>query len=78
MARIKAHFDGRVFVPDELVQLPAGKSVSVDLGDNGAGEMSSRPEDQLAKFRRLFVGSLNVPPLPDEALRRESIYRDDV
>jgi hypothetical protein len=78
MTRIKAHYDGRVFVPDEPVQLPPGKPVSVDVEENGTSEVPTRPEDQLAKFRRLFVGSLDVPPLPDEALRRESIYRDDV
>ena len=29
MAAIKAHFDGRVFVPDEPVSLPAGERVVV-------------------------------------------------
>lgn len=75
MARIKAHFDGRVFVPDEPVNLRAGERVEVDLSPsdgpntNGAGAKALNPER--------FFGSFTAPVLPDEAFTREQMYRDD-
>ena len=30
---IRAHFDGKVFVPDEPVDLPTGQSVDISLGE---------------------------------------------
>ncbi len=39
MTTIKAHFDGRVFVPDEPVEFPPGQSVVVQKwGETRTGE----------------------------------------
>ncbi|MEX2218145.1 MAG: hypothetical protein WD749_05240 [Phycisphaerales bacterium] len=78
MTRIKAHFDGRVFIPDHPIQLPAGAEVVLDVTSRSpSGTETNGPTDQLRRAREMVFGSLEVPPLPPEAMRRESMYRDD-
>jgi predicted DNA-binding antitoxin AbrB/MazE fold protein len=46
MSVIRAHFDGRVFVPEEPVDCPKGTPVCITVEDNGR-------EDVLARIARL-------------------------
>jgi hypothetical protein len=76
---IRAHFDGKVIVPDEPVALPQGTplTLSVSTGGGALGD-AQPPERQRAAFEE-FVARARVRPvprLPDEATRREGIYED--
>jgi len=83
---IKAHFDGRVFVPDEPVNLRPGQAVQVQpeqpVGPSGNGAPPSpatRPEDdpairdRLDRFRA-FAGRSSIGGVPLESMRRENLY----
>jgi hypothetical protein len=82
---IRAHFDGRVFIPDEPVDLPVDSVLELDIKKTvgkspevaAATEAAKEPADRakrlaaLAQLRRL---SANDPVIPLELLRREHLY----
>jgi hypothetical protein len=74
---IRAHFDGRVIVPDETVTLPRDTPLRVhvempEAGDAGHGNRQRAAYDEfLAR-----ASARPVPRLPDGATRREGIYED--
>jgi hypothetical protein len=78
MVSIRAQFDGRVFVPDEPVNLRAGEAVRVQP----LGEAESMPvggwADAGERLRRqqTAAGRYSAPAPSDESLRRENIYDD--
>lgn len=77
---IKAHFDGRVFVPDEPVNLRPGQAVQVRPEHNvhPNGDQPPSPDviaDRIRKIRE-YAGSVTAPVLPDDALRRENMYEE--
>ncbi|HRQ71853.1 MAG TPA: hypothetical protein PLU35_02370 [Phycisphaerales bacterium] len=77
---IKAHFDGRVFVPDEPVNLRPGQRVQVrpEHTVHPNGDQTPSPDviaDRIRNIRE-YAGSVAAPVLPDEALRRESMYEE--
>ena len=79
--RIRAHFDGRAIVPDEPVELPVDKPLSVDIqvGSQAAVAAQGSPasdEERQAAVLRLMSRRVSGPPIPDEALRRENLYDD--
>ena len=45
---VKCHYDGRVFVPDEPVDLPAGQAASVALADREAEAPDQAPSAEPA------------------------------
>jgi hypothetical protein len=47
MTTLNAHFDGRVFVPDEPVDLPVGKPVKVFLPGSEEAASNAQPQDEL-------------------------------
>ena len=73
--RIRAHFDGRVIVPDEPLDLPLNQPLRVEL-------TAETPENGSAKARvaqrlkalEAITGTVAGPAIPDEALRRENLY----
>lgn len=78
----RAHFDGKVIVPDEPVDLPVNEPLQVQLGDVPAEETWRIPHDPLeglsieekrARFRQAS-GRLEGVHLPEDALRRENWY----
>jgi hypothetical protein len=82
---IKAHFDGKVIVPDEPVDLPVGKSleVEVNLSEDMNNQSPSIQELFSDKQRRRRVAfeyfrdrTLAGTSIPDESLRREHLYDD--
>jgi hypothetical protein len=73
--RFKAHFDGRVFVPDEPVDLPKDQPVEVEAAVpsmNGTADQEAIE----ARLRALdaITGVFSAPPPSAESLRRESLY----
>ena len=73
---IHAHYDGRVFVPDEPVDLPTNESVVIEVT---MPQYATRPAPTIAQreeaIRRLLSRAVNAD-IPDGGLRRESIYED--
>jgi len=86
---LRAHFDGKVIVPDEPVDLPVGAPLEVEVRTpNGvspqvaaAMEAAKDPSDTARRLEALerFV-SFGVPGtnIPLEMLRREHLYDDRV
>ena len=74
---IRAHFDGKVIVPDETVSLPRDTPLTVHVETRPAGGTGSVGERRAAYDAFLArAGARPVPRLPEAALRRESIYED--
>lgn len=75
---IHAHFDGVVIVPDEPVDLPVGTKVTVQLPQQSdSGHPTSQEIERRLASMKMLAGAFSGPSLSDEALRRDSIYRDD-
>lgn len=72
---IRARFDGKVFVPEEPVDLAEGEEVWVFAVPQATGKRVSKEEALTALERFVSRGVAGVN-LPDEALRRENIYED--
>ena len=72
--KVRAHFDGQVFVPDEPVTLAKDHRVSLIVSDEipQAGTTAER----LAALDRLASRAVRGANIPDEALRREHLYED--
>jgi hypothetical protein len=73
---IKAHFDGKTFVPDEPVDLPAGEQVEIIAASITDEESQWDPKKAKAALRRFRAGAISGLNIPDEALRRENLYED--
>jgi hypothetical protein len=75
---IRAHFDGKVIIPDEPADLPVGRPLSVSVNVTDAQPAESTLAEQQAAYDALMerVRTRPVPTLPVDATRRESIYED--
>ena len=73
---IRAHFDGRVIVPDEAVHLPINQALSVQLYlvDDPAHEVTS---SRLAAYHRLVSRGVKGLSIRSESLSRENLYDGD-
>jgi hypothetical protein len=61
MVAIKGHFDGKVFVPDEPVDLPRGQAVVLHV--QRAPASADRANGQtLLDALSPFIGSVSMPP----------------
>jgi hypothetical protein len=76
---IRAHFDGKVIVPEEPINLPVNAALEINVRPR----RPSTQADELTTKRRLtalerFVeqGTHGVS-IPDEMLRREHLYGDN-
>ena len=75
---IRAHFDGKVIVPDEPVDLPVNQPLKVQLrpiAPQGATPAADRAREALDRLAARAIHGLRIP---DEALRREHLYEDRV
>jgi hypothetical protein len=73
---IRAHFDGKLIVPDETVSLPRDTPLTIHVETRAA---LSEPQDGRRAAYDAFLaraGARPVPRLSEAALRRESIYED--
>jgi hypothetical protein len=72
MVSIKGHFDGKVFVPDEPVDLPRGQSVTVLVDSNGDNEKhesaTQHPLDLIAET------TIDDPALPVDGSQQHDHY----
>jgi hypothetical protein len=67
---IRAHFDGKVLVPEEPLDLPVDEPLELELrsvGREGAGRLKEMID-------RLAARPLPGPALSADVLRRETMY----
>ena len=74
--RVRAHFDGRVFVPDERVDLPVNQIVTVEAETRAPHAGASDIQERNEALLEFLASPSNGNGLPDQALERESIYED--
>lgn len=76
---IHAHFDGRVIVPDEPVDLPVNTELDIAIRPR----LPSIPADEatiqrrLEAFDRFVARGVHGASISDESLLRENLYGDD-
>jgi hypothetical protein len=76
---IKGHYDGKVIVPDEPVDLPVGRWLEVQVRPLATEDVSHQEVLSIEeKLRRLdqITGWISGPSIPLEALRRENLYEE--
>lgn len=71
---IRAHFDGKVIVPDEPVELPVDQPLNVQL-DVASGSESANTESDSA-IGRFLSHAVQGANIPDSSLGREDLYDD--
>ena len=71
---IKAHFDGRVIVPDEPVELNTGEQVEVIIKERHRARTA---DERRAALKRITSRAVRAN-IPLEALRRENMYEDRI
>lgn len=77
---IRAHYDGKVIVPEEPVDWPIGEPFEVELRSLPMDEdtwSALSIEERLRRVRAL-AGPIKGHPIPDEALRRRNLYEERV
>ncbi len=75
---IKGHFDGKVIVPDEPVDLPIGEPLEIEVRPSGNGERPTAPLSIEERLRRVdaAAGRIRAPAPSAESLRRENLYEE--
>ena len=66
---IRAHFDGKVIVPDEPVDLPVDEPLEFEL-------KQGRSREREAAWQSLLASRVPGLQISDESLRRENFYED--
>ena len=75
---IRAHFDGKVIVPDEPVALPRDTPLTVSVEAPAGTGVTPTLEQRQAAYDA-FIANAKAHPVPhlsDEATRRENLYED--
>lgn len=76
---IRAHFDGKVIVPDEPVNLPVNAALEVEVRPRAtfitADEATAAR--RLAALRDFVRRGVHGASIPDQLLRRERLYDDN-
>jgi hypothetical protein len=73
---IRAHFDGKVIVPDEPVDLPVDQPLQVELRLAEPEAASLSMEERRAALERFLSRPIHGLSIPDEALSRENLYEE--
>lgn len=73
---IRAHFDGKVIVPDEPLNLPVGEPIEAELR-LGSLHHDRRAETQ-ADWDELAACVIEGLELTEDAFRRQNLYEDPV
>jgi hypothetical protein len=74
---IRAHFDGRVIVPDEPLDIPTNQPLRVEFDVAGSSTEANGSAARDAAVERIRSRAIKGLSIPLDALRRESIYGDD-
>jgi len=74
---LRAHFDGKVIVPDETVTLPRNTPLTVHVETPEAAD-AGQGDRQRAAYEAFLARATArpVPRLPAAATRREAIYEE--
>lgn len=70
--QLRAHFDGRVLIPDEPVDIPVNEPLTLQISTNQTEPQIANSSD--AAFERLLSRVVPNANIPAEALRRENLY----
>ena len=70
---IRAHFDGKVIVPDEPVNLPTNHMLKIMIEP-----VPNRFAERKAAWQRLKSRKVHGSSIPLEVLRRENLYEDRI
>lgn len=73
---IRLHFDGKVLVPDEPVDLPVDEPLKAEVSPAEPKLSAADIKRRRAALRRIASGAIHGLNIPDEALRRENMYED--
>jgi len=71
---IRMHFDGKVFVPDQPVDLPVNEPIEAEIRAPEARLSPKEIKRRRAAIKRLASMAIPGLKLSDFALSRESIY----
>ena len=75
---IRAHFDGKVIVPDEPVDLPVDQPLQAEFSIISPEDRAREIKRRRAALRRLASRAVSGVRIPDEAFDRENLYEDRV
>jgi hypothetical protein len=70
---IRMHFDGKVFVPEEPVDVPINEPMEAELRALDARARRKKAREAWARFTANPIPGLRIS---DESLRRENLYED--
>ena len=71
---VRVHFDGKVIVPDEPVDLPVNRQLRAEV--SVVEPDAARSAEREAAWQRLLSSRIPGLNISDEALRRENLYED--
>jgi hypothetical protein len=76
----RAHFDGKVFIPDEPVDVPLEQPLQLTVHGGAGGEVVDplaglSIEERVERIRSL-AGHYKGPSVPLEAFSRENLYEE--
>ena len=72
----RAHFDGKVIVPDEPVDLPVDQPLNIEAQPVPRMHVDLSQEEWHAALDRLVARAIPGLKITDESLRRENIYEE--
>ena len=76
---IRAHFDGKVIVPDEPVMLPEGTPLTVRIEQEAFVPAERATMEQRRAAFKAFIANAHAHPVPsltDEQIAPDTIYED--
>ncbi len=71
---IRAHFDGKGFIPDEPVDAPINQPLEIEYRVVEGRLSDEKIQRRLAALQRFTARVANDPVIPLEATRRENMY----
>jgi len=74
--KVRAHFDGKVIIPDEPVDLPVDQPLSAELEVITESDLQRIREDALKAWEEFKANPLTGLSISDESLRRENLYEE--
>jgi hypothetical protein len=74
MTTFRAHYDGKVIVPDEPVDLPLNESLEVQLRPTAANDLQDLSMEERLKRLKKVTGHISGVVLPEEAFNRKTMY----
>jgi hypothetical protein len=71
---IRAHYDGKVIVPEEPVELPINQTLELEVKAQMSTQSDISLEKRRAAFERIVARAVHGASISDESLRRENLY----